>query len=105
MGLVGDGWVWLEMARFFWGWVAAVEIGVTVEISVGLGFVFIGLVVGGVFLGFCRGRCSVMEVEIGVAVFVFQRWRCLGEFGFVFMVFFLDVDLYVYFLDLLGLIY
>ena len=39
-----------------------------VEIGVGLGFVFTGLVVGGVFLGFCRGGWSIMEVEIGVAV-------------------------------------
>ena len=93
----------------------AVEISVGVEIGVGLEFVFIGLIVGGVFLGFCRGGWSVVEVEIGVAgeigvvVFVFWRWRCLGEFGFVFVVFFffffLDVDLYVYFLDFLGLIY
>ena len=81
-----------------------------VEIGVGLGFVFIGVVVGGVFLGFCRGGWSVVEVEIGVAVemgvamFVFRRWRCLDEFGFVFVVFFY-VDLYIYFLDLLGLIY
>ena len=77
-----------------------------VEIGVGLEFVFIGLVVGGVFLGFYRGGWLV--VEIGVAVFVFRRWSCLGEFGFVFVVFFfffVDVDLYVYFLDLLGLIY
>ena len=65
-----------------------------VEIGVGLGFVFTGLVVGGVFLGFCRGGWSVVEMEIGVAVefgvamFLFQRWRCLGEFGFVFVVFF-----------------
>ena len=41
-----------------------------------------------------------------VAMFVFRRWRCLGEFGFVFVVFFFSyVDLYIYFLDLLGLIY
>ena len=66
----------------------AVEIGVDVEIGVGLEFVFIGLVVGGVFLGFYRGGWLVVEVEIGVAVFVFWRWRCLGEFGFVFVVFF-----------------
>ena len=67
---------------------------------------FIGLVVGGVFLGFCRGGWLVVEVEIGVAGFVFRRWRCLNEFGLVSVVFFfLDVDLYVYFLDLLGLIY
>ena len=52
---------------------------VVVEIGVGLGFVFTGLVVGGVFLGFCRGGWSIMEVEIGVAVeidvvvFVFQE--------------------------------
>ena len=39
-----------------------------VEIGVGLGFVFTGLVVGGVFLGFCRGGWPIMEVEIGVAV-------------------------------------
>ena len=71
MGLVGDGWVWLEMAGFFWGWVAAVEIGVAVEISVGLGFVFIGLVVGGVFLGFCRSGWSVVAVEISVAMLCF----------------------------------
>ena len=32
----------------------AIKIGVAVEIGVGLGFVFTGLVVGGVFLGFCR---------------------------------------------------
>ena len=84
-------WVWLEMemememARFGWrGWV---------------------------FLGFSGGGWSVVEVEIGVAVefgvamFLFQRWRCLDEFGFVFVVFFFYVDLYIYFLDLLGLIY
>ena len=65
-----------------------------VEINVGLGFVFTSLVVGGVFLGFCKGGWLVGEaeigvaVEIGVAMFVFQRWRCLGEFGFVFVVFF-----------------
>ena len=59
-----------------------------VEIGVGLEFVFIGLVVGGVFLGFCKGGWSVVEVEIGVAMFVFWGWRCLGEFGFVFVVFF-----------------
>ena len=59
-----------------------------VEIGVGLGFVFIGLVVSGVFLGFYGGGCSVVEVEIGVAMFVFRRWRCLGEFGFLFVVFF-----------------
>ena len=116
MGLVGDGdgYVWLErlgFSGFQWGWAMAMEIGVAVEIGVGLGFVFLGLVVGGVFLGFCRGRWSVVEVEIGmameigVAMFVFRRWRCLGEFGFVFVVFFFFyVDLHVYFLDLLGLI-
>ena len=59
-----------------------------VEINVGLGFVFTSLVVGGVFLGFCKGGWLVVEAEIGVAMFVFQRWRCLGEFGFVFVVFF-----------------
>ena len=64
------------------------EISVAVEIGVGLGFVFIGLVVSGVFLGFYGGGCSVVEVEIGVAMFVFRRWRCLGEFGFLFVVFF-----------------
>ena len=42
----------------------AMEIGVAVEIGVGLGFVFTGLVVGGVFLGFCRGKWSVVEVEM-----------------------------------------
>ena len=83
----------------------AVEIDVDVEIGVGLEFVFIGLVVGGVFLGFCKGGWSVVEVEIGVAMFVFWGWRCLGEFGFVFVVFFFYVDLYIYFLDLLGFIY
>ena len=46
-----------------------------------------------------------MEVEIGVAMFVFWGWRCLGEFGFAFVGFFFYVDLYIYFLDLLGLIY
>ena len=97
-----------------------------VEIGVGLGFVFTGLVVGGVFLGFCRGGWSVVAVEIGVAVemgvamFVFRRWRCLDEFGFVFVVFFLCGFVYLFlgfigfyllevygfdFLDLLGLIY
>ena len=82
------------------------EISVAVEIGVGLGFVFIGLVVSGVFLGFYGGGCSVVEVEIGVAMFVFRRWRCLDEFGFVFVVFFFFyVDLYIYFLDILGLIY
>ena len=41
-----------------------------------------------------------------VAMFVFRRWRCLDEFGFVFVVFlFIYVDLYIYFLDLLGLIW
>ena len=71
-----------------------------VEIGVGLEFVFIGLVVGGVFLGFYRGGWLVVEVEIGVAMFVFRRWRCLSEFGFVFVVFFffffffVNVDLY-----------
>ena len=50
-----------------------VEIGVTVEIGVGLEFVFISLVRVGVFLGFCGGGWSVVEVEIGVAVFVLQR--------------------------------
>ena len=83
------------------------------EINVGLGFVFTSLVVGGVFLGFRRGGWSVVVAEIGVAVeisvavFVFWRWRCPGEFGFMFVVFFIlfYVDLYVYFLDLLGLIY
>ena len=68
-----------------------------VEINVGLGFVFTSLVVGGVFLGFCKGGWLVVEAEIGVAMFVFQRWRCLGEFGFVFVVFFfflVNVDLY-----------
>ena len=59
-----------------------------VEIGVGFGFVFIGLVVGGVFLGFCRGGWLVVEVEIGVAMFVFWGWRCLGEFGFAFVGFF-----------------
>ena len=78
-----------------------------VEINVGLGFVFTSLVVGGVFLGFCKDGWSVVEAEIGVAMFLFQRWRCLDEFGFVFVVFFFFfyVDLYIYFLDLLGLIY
>ena len=42
-----------------------------VEINVGLGFVFTSLVVGGVFLGFCKGGWSVVEAEIGVAMFVF----------------------------------
>ena len=81
----------------------------------GLGFVFIGLVGGGAFLGFYGGGWSVVEVEIGVAVeigvfvglgFMFTNLG-LDEFGFVFVVFFLNffyVDLYVYFLDLLGLI-
>ena len=92
MGLVrdGDGWVWLErlgFSRFQWGWLA-MEIGVVMEIGMGLGFVFTGLVVGRVFLGFCRSRWSVVAVEINVAMFVFRRWRCLGEFGFVFVVFF-----------------
>ena len=86
----------------------AIEIGVVVEIGMGLGFVFTGLVVGRVFLGFCRSRWSVVAVEINVAMFVFRRWRCLGEFGFVFVVFifyflFFYVNLYIYFLDLLGL--
>ena len=103
------------------------EISVAVEIGVGLGFVFTSLVVGGVFLGLCKGRWSVVEVEIGmameigVAMFVFRRWRCLGEFGFEFVPFFflcgfvylflgfIGFDLLeVYgfdFLDLLGLIY
>ena len=39
----------------------AVEIGVAMEIGVGLGFLFTGLVVGGVFLGFCRGDWLVLE--------------------------------------------
>ena len=54
------------------------EIGVTVEIGVGLEFVFISLVRVGVFLGFCGGGWSVVEVEIGVAVglgFVFYKFR------------------------------
>ena len=63
----------------------AVEIGVAVKVGVGLGFVFTGLVGGGVFLGFCRSGWSVVAVEISVAMFVFRRWRCLGEFGFVFV--------------------
>ena len=72
------------------------EIGVTMEIGVGLEFVFISLVGGGVFLGFCGGGWSVVEVEIGVAVeinvavglgFVFTNLG-LSEFGFVFVVFF-----------------
>ena len=90
----------------------------------GLGFVFTGLVVGGVFLGFCGGGWSIVEVEISVAMFVFRRWRCLSEFGFVFVVLFYFILLYgfVYlflgfigfdllevsrfdFLDLLGLFY
>ena len=80
----------------------AVEIDVAMEIAVGLGFVFIGLVASGVFLGFCRGGWLVVEVEIGVAgeigvaVFVFRRWRCLDEFGFMFVgFFFFNVDLYI----------
>ena len=32
----------------------AVEIGVAMKVGVGLGFVFTGLVGGGVFQGFCR---------------------------------------------------
>ena len=40
------------------------------------------------FLGFYRGGWSIVEVEIDVAMFVFRRWSCLGEFGFVFVVFF-----------------
>ena len=93
MGLVGDGdgWVWLErlgFSGFQWGWAVTVEIGVAVEIGVCLGFVFTGLVEGGDFLGFCRGGWLVVEVEIGVAMFVFRRWSCLGEFGFMFVVFF-----------------
>ena len=99
----------------------AVKIGVVMEIGMGLGFVFTGLVVGGVFLGFCRSGWSVVAVEISVAMFVFRRWRCLGEFGFVFVVFiFLCEFVYLFlgfigfdllevsgfdFLDLLGLIY
>ena len=72
-----------------------------VEINVGLGFVFTSLVVGGVFLGFCKDGWSVVEaeigvaVEIGVAMFVFWGWRCLGEFGFAFVGFFFYVDLYI----------
>ena len=50
-----------------------------------------------------------MAVEIGVAIFLFRRWRCLDEFGFMFVVYLFIylfyVDLYIYFLDLLGLIY
>ena len=78
----GFGWRWLGFSGFQWGW------AVTVEIGVGLEFVFIGLVVGGVFLGFYRGGWLVVEVEIGVAMFVFWGWRCLGEFGFAFVDFF-----------------
>ena len=63
-----------------------------------------------------------MAVEIGVAIFLFRRWRCLDEFGFMFVVylFFLCGFVYLFlrfigfdllevyefdFLDLLGLIY
>ena len=46
----------------------AIEIGVVVEIGMGLGFVFTVLVVGGVFLGFCRSGWSVVAVEISVAL-------------------------------------
>ena len=106
-----------------------VEICVAMEIGVGLGFVFIGLFGGGVFLGFRGGRWSVVEVEINVAVeigvavglgFMFTNLG-LVEFGLVFVVFFflygflclflgfIGFDLLeVYgfgFLDLLGLIY
>ena len=56
MGLVGDGdgdgCVWLErldFSGFQWGWAMDVEIGVAMEIGVGLGFVFTGLVVRGFF--------------------------------------------------------
>ena len=57
---------------------------------VGLGFVFTALVGGGVFLGFREGGWLVVEVEIGVAVglgFMFTN-LALGEFGFMFVVFF-----------------
>ena len=37
-----------------------------------------------------------MAVEIGVAMFVFRRWRCLGEFGFVFVGFFFFLSGFVY---------
>ena len=93
MEMGGFGWRWLGFSGFQWGWIVVVEIGV------GFGFVFTGLVVGGVFLGFHRGGWSVVVVEIGVAVeisvavFVFRRWRCPSEFGFVFVVFF-----FIYFL-------
>ena len=121
LGLVGEvGFFWVSVGG---GGAVVVEIGEVMEIGVGLGFVFIGLVVGGVFLGFCKGGWSVVEVEIGVAMFVFWGWRCLGEFGFAFVgffFFFLCGFVYLFlgfigfyllevygfdFLDLLGLIY
>ena len=63
-----------------------------------------------------------VAVEMGVAMFVFRRWRCLDEFGFMFVVylFFLCGFVYLFlgfigfdllevygfdFLDLLGLIW
>ena len=122
------GWRWLGFSGFQWGWVVVVEIGVAMEIGVGLGFVFIGLFGGGVFLGFRGGRWSVVEVEISVAVeigvavglgFMFTNLG-LVEFGLVFVVFFLYgfvclflgfigfdlLEVYGFgFLDLLGLIY
>ena len=37
-----------------------------------------------------------VAVEIGVAMFVFRRWSCLSEFGFVFVVFFIYLCGFVY---------
>ena len=106
MGLVGDGdghgWVWLErlgFSRFQWGWVVALEIGV------GLGFVFTGLVVGGVFLGFCRSGWSVVAVEISVAMLCFGDGDVSVSLVSCLWFLFFFVILYIFFLDLLGLIY
>ena len=71
------------------------EIGVAVEISVGLGFLFTGLTGGGVFQGFRGSGWLAVEVEISVVVglgFVFTNLG-LGEFGFMFVGFYLFIYL------------